>query len=232
MMCTHDAVDGRIAQVHVRACHVDLGAERLGAVRELAVTHILEQPEVFLNRTVAVRARLARLGQRAAVRAHFLLRQVVNVSLAVADKLHCALKAGFEVVRAVVDTTARLLAGQPLDVLPDGVHVLGVLLYRVGIVIAQVEQAVVFLRDRPVDEDRLCRADVQIAVRLRRKTSVDALGQTVRNILVNNFRQKVVYIFHHNDYIPPQALHFTDAVGRAALSPPFLTISIRFTAAG
>ena len=202
MMCADDAVDRRVAQVHVRAGHVDFGAQGLGAVGELAVAHILEQLEVFLDRAVAVRAFLARLGQRAAVRAHFLLRQIVNIRLALLDELHGALKAGLEVVRAVVDTAARLLAGQPLDVLPDGVHVLGIFLDRVGVVVAQVEQAVVFLRDRPVDEDRLCRADVQIAVRLGRKTGMNALGQAVCDVLVNDFRQKVVYIFHHSLYFP------------------------------
>ena len=166
MMCTHDAVNRRVAQVHVRTCHVDLGTQRLRAVGKLAVAHVLEQLEVLLNRTVAVRTRLARLGQRAAVLAHFLLRQIVNIRLAVLDQLYRAVKAGFKVVRAVVHTAARLLAGQPLDVLPDGVYILGILLDRVGVVIAQIEQAVVFFRDRPVDEDRLCRADMQITVRV------------------------------------------------------------------
>ena len=201
MVRTHDAVNRRVAQVHVRTCHVDLGTQRLGAVGKLAVAHVLEQLQVFLNRTVAVRARLARLGQRAAVLAHFLLRQIVNICLAVLDQLYRAVKAGFKVVRAVVHPAARLLAGQPLDVLPDGVYILGILLDRVGVVIAQIEQAVVFFRDRPVDEDRLCRADMQITVRLRRKAGVDALGKTVRNILINNFGQKVIYVFHHN-YFP------------------------------
>ena len=195
MVCTHDAVNRRVAQVHVRTCHVDLGTQRLGAIGKLAVAHVLEQLQVFLNRTVAVRTRLARLGQRAAVLAHFLLRQIVNICLAVLDQLYRAVKAGFKVVRAVVHTAARLLTGQPLDVLPDGVYILGILLDRVGVVIAQIEQAVVFFCNRPVDEDRLCRANVQITVRLRRKAGVDALGKTVRNVLINNFGQKVIYIF-------------------------------------
>ncbi len=170
MVCAHDAVDRRVAQVHVRACHVDLGAQGLGAVGELAVAHILEQLEVLLDRTAAVRAFLARLGQRAAVGAQLLLRQIVNIRLAVLDELYSALVAGLEVVRAVVYAARRLLAGQPLDVFPDGVYILGVLLDRVGVIIAQVEQTVVFLGDRPVDEDGLGRADVQIAVRLRRES--------------------------------------------------------------
>ena len=42
---------------------------------------------------------------------------------------------------------------------------------------------------------------MQITVRLRRKAGVDALGKTVRNVLINNFGQKVIYVFHHN-YFP------------------------------
>ena len=144
---THDAVDRRIAHVHVRAGHVDLGAQGLGAVRELAVAHILEQLEVFLHRTAAVRAFLARHGQRAAVLAQLFLRQIIHICLAVLDELHRALVAGLKIIRAIEHAARRLLTGQPLDVLPDRVDILGVLLDRVGVVIAEIEQAVVFFRD-------------------------------------------------------------------------------------
>ena len=203
VMRAHDAVDRRVAQVHVRAGHVDLGAQGLGAVLELAVSHILKQLQVFLDRTAAVRAFFARLGQRAAVGAHLLLRQVVHIRLAVPDERDRALIAGLKVIRAVEHAAGRLLTGQPLDVLPDRIDVFGVLLDRVGVVIAEVEQAVVFFRDRPVDEDRLGRADVQIAVRLGRKAGVDLFGQPRRDVLVNDLGQKVVYVFHHSVRFPP-----------------------------
>jgi hypothetical protein len=65
-----DAVDGRVAQVDVGRGHVDLGAQDVGAVGELAGLHALEQIQVLGDAAVAVGAVLARLGQRAAVGAH------------------------------------------------------------------------------------------------------------------------------------------------------------------
>lgn len=64
---------------------------------------------------------------------------------------------------------AGRLGAQPAQVLLDRFDVLVVLADRVGVVKAQVKQAVVFLRGAGVDPDCLGRADVQVAVRLRRK---------------------------------------------------------------
>lgn len=62
-----DAVQDRVAQVHVRRRHVDLGAQHTLAILELAGLHAREQVEVFLDAAVAERAVAARLGQAAAV---------------------------------------------------------------------------------------------------------------------------------------------------------------------
>ena len=62
-----DAVEHRIAQIDVARRHVDLGAQHARAVRKFARAHAAEQVEVLLDRAVAERAVLARLGERAAV---------------------------------------------------------------------------------------------------------------------------------------------------------------------
>jgi hypothetical protein len=67
-----DAVDHRIAQVDVGRGHVDLGAQGLAAVGELARLHAPEQVEILLDRAVAEGAVAPLLGQRAAVLAHLL----------------------------------------------------------------------------------------------------------------------------------------------------------------
>jgi hypothetical protein len=63
VMGVADAVHDRVAQVHVRRGHVDLGPQYTGAVRELAVAHAGEPVQVLFYQTVAERAVLARLGQ-------------------------------------------------------------------------------------------------------------------------------------------------------------------------
>ena len=63
-----------------------------------------------------------------------------------------------------------------MDILLDGVHILGVLLGGVGVVHAQVAQAAVTLGGAEVDAQGLAVTDVQIAVGLRRKPGVNGLS--------------------------------------------------------
>ena len=81
------AVEHRVAHVDVRRRHVDLGAQHQRAVLELAGAHPREQVEVLGHRSIAVRAVLARLGQRAAVLADLVGRQVVDVGQAGPDQV-------------------------------------------------------------------------------------------------------------------------------------------------
>ena len=89
-----------------------------------------------------------------------------------------------------------------MDIVLDGLDKFFFFLGRVGIVKAQVAHAAEALRRQKIDGKRLDMADVQIAVRLGRKTGMNALGQAVCDVLVNDFRQKVIYIFHHSLYFP------------------------------
>ena len=199
MVRMHDAVDGRVAHVHVRGGHVDLGAQGVAAVRELAVLHPLKQVEVFLHRAVSPRAFLARLGQGAAVLAHLVGGQVVDIGFAVLNQLDGVLVALVEVVRTVVDAAGRLGA-QPAQVLLDRFDVLVVLTDRVGVVKAQVEQAVVFLRGAGVDPDCLGRADVQVAVRLRREAGVHLGDPALGQVAVDDVVDKVRHVFGVHDF--------------------------------
>ena len=61
------------------------------------------------------------------------------------------------------------IAAQPADVVDDRIDVLLLFLGRVRVVEPQVELAAVLLREPEVQADALRMADVQIAVRLRRK---------------------------------------------------------------
>ena len=82
MLGVHDPVQDRVAQVDVRGGHVDPGAQDTRAVGELAVAHPLEQVEVLVGRSIAPRAVPTRLGERAAVLADLVGRQVVDVRVA------------------------------------------------------------------------------------------------------------------------------------------------------
>ena len=83
------------------------------------------------------------------------------------------------------------MRAEPLEVLADGNDVLVVLLGRVGVVITQVKQTAVFLRRRIIDINCLGAADMQIAVRLGRKTRMDALRPPLGEIAFDNIKQEI-----------------------------------------
>ncbi len=167
-----DAVHDRVAEEHVGMRHVDLGAQHLRPVGELAAAHALEQVEVLLRRAVAPRRLPARHRHGAAALTDLLLRLVVHVGQALADQLHGPLVELVEVVRRIA--LLRPLEAEPADVALDRIHVLHILLHGVRVVETEVALAAVLLRQAEVDADALGVADVQVAVGLGRETGLHA----------------------------------------------------------
>ena len=184
MVRAPDAVEDRIAHRDVRRRHVDLRAQHVGAVLELAGAHPREQVEVLFDGAAAVRAVLPRLGERAAVGPHLVGGQAVHIGQAVLDEVHGVAVERLEIVGGVARLTAPVEA-QPADVLLDGVHVLDVFLRGIGVVEAEVARAAEFGGDAEVQADRLGMADVQVAVRLGR----EAGGHTAMMLPVLDIRR-------------------------------------------
>ena len=172
MVRAHDAVQHRVTQVRIRRRHVDLGAQRLGAISKLARAHASEQVEVLLHAARAVRAFLARTVQPAAVLGDLIDAQVADIRLAMLDEVLAVLVQLLEEVAGVVQRIP--LKAQPTHIGLDRVDVLLLLLRRIGVVKAQVALAVVVLGQAEVDADRLGMPDVQVAVRLGWKARVHA----------------------------------------------------------
>ena len=185
-----DAVHDRVAQVQVRARHVDLRAQRPRAVGEFAGAHPREEVQVLLHGAVAVRAVLARPRQRAAMRADLVGGQVADVRLALADQLDGPLVHLLEIVRGEEQPVAPVRA-DPAHVLDDGVHELLLFLGRVGVVEPQIEQPAEILRDAEIDPERLRVADMQIGVRLRREARVDAVEAPGAQVLLHRLADKI-----------------------------------------
>ncbi len=194
-----NAVHGGVAHVDVGRSHIDLGAQRLCAVGELAVLHALEEIEVFLDRAVAPRTVLARFGQRAAVFAHLVLREVVDVRLAVLDELDRQLVALVEVGRA--ETQLIPFEAEPVNIFLDRLDVFDVLLGGVRVVEPQIAGAAVFLGDAEVHGQRLCVTDMQIAVRFGRKARFHAAVHCFQ-VFFDKFFNEVFAPFFHCGFLP------------------------------
>ncbi len=170
--CLPDTVDGRVAQVEIGRRHVYLGAQHVLALLEAPVAHPAEQLQVLLDAAVPVGAVPARLGVRAAQRAHLLGVEAVHVGVAVLDQALRRVVHEVEVVAGVVQVRAPVKA-QPFDRGDYRVDVFQLFLLRVGVVEAQVARAAVVEREPEVEADGLGVPDVEIAVRLRGKTRAD-----------------------------------------------------------
>ena len=187
-----DAVDHRVAHIEVAAGQVDLGPKGHRAVGELPCAHPGEEVQALLHRPVTVGGH-GRDADVSAVGLELLRRQLADIGQALFDEQDGLAVVLLKVIRAVEEPIAPVEA-QPVDVLLDGLYELLVLLGGVGVVHPQVAQAVVFLRRAEVDGQGLAVADVQIAVRLRRKTGVDGHSlelTTLCDVLVDEIQDKV-----------------------------------------
>jgi hypothetical protein len=177
-----DAVDRRVAQVDVGRAHVDPGPQDVGAVGELAGPHALEEIHVVFDAAGAEGRILPRLGQRAAVDAHFLGRLAVDIGVASRNQVFGKLRHPVEIIGGVVEVAFATLfprAAEPMHRVDDRVDVFLFFLLRVGVVEAQVAAAGEGFGEAEVEEDRLGVAEMQVAVRLGRKAGAD-LGRIER----------------------------------------------------
>jgi hypothetical protein len=168
-----DAVDRRIAQVDVGRGHVDFRAQHVRALGERAIAHAAEQAQILIDVALAVGAVAAGFGKRAAPGAHLGGGLAVDVGVACFDQALCRAVHEIEIIAGVIEIGAPVEA-QPLHRADDGIDVLLLFFFRVGVVEAQVAGAAVALRQPEVEADRLGVADVQIAVRLRREARADS----------------------------------------------------------
>ena len=200
-----DAVDGRVAHIEVAAGQVDLGAEGHSAIGELTGPHPSEQIQALLNGAIPIRAGGGGVDV-APMSGHLLRRQLTDVGQPLPDQLHSVVVHLFEVVRRIVEPILPVIA-QPLDVLLDGVHVLHIFLGGVGVIHAQVAQAVILLGGAEVYKDGLGVTDVEIAVGFRRESSMHlqtGVGAVFRDVLVDEVMNKVLC---HDDVVISHKIH-------------------------
>jgi hypothetical protein len=185
-----DAVHDRVAQVDVARRHVDPRPEHASTVEVLAGPHAGEQVDVLLGRAVAPWAVLAGLGQRAAVGADLVGREVVDVGLPAPDEVDRPLIELLEVVGGEVQVLAPV-EPEPADVGLDGVDVLLLFLRGIGVVEAQVAATTELSGDTEVEADRLGVPDVEVAVGLGGEARDDTLDTTLGQIAGDDLADEV-----------------------------------------
>ena len=129
-----DAVDGRVAHVHVRAGQIDLGTQGLFALLELTGTHPVEQVQILLRGAVTPRRGTTGLaGIGTTVLAHLVTGQIIHIGLALQNELLGVLVALVKVIAAIEDAAVGVSA-QPVQILNDAVDILLTLAGGVGVI--------------------------------------------------------------------------------------------------
>ncbi|EJW99614.1 hypothetical protein EVA_12279 [gut metagenome] len=195
MMSTYNAVDSRVAQVHVRACHVNLGTQSAATIGKFTRTHAAEQIQVFLRCAVAPGAGSARLGQSAAIFLHFLATQIAHISLAFLDELLSVLIALLKIITAIVDSTVGN-GTQPAQIFLNALDIFVVLTHRIGVVKTQIEFTSISFGDAPVNPDGLGAADVQVAIGFGWKTGMNLVYPAFCQVGIDDLSKKIAWLFH------------------------------------
>ncbi len=192
-----DPVDHRVTHVEVAGGQVDFRPKGVPVILKFARAHPGEQVKALFNRPIPVGGDGGGV-QIAPVRLELLGGQIAHIGQTLLDQLHCVLVVLLEVVGAEEEPVAPVEA-QPVNILLNGLYELHVLLGGVGVVHAQIAQAVVFFRGAEVDAQSLAVADVQVAVWLRREPGVDGHpGKPAArgNILIDERVDKILAFCH------------------------------------
>ena len=139
------------------------------------------------------------LGQRAARQPHLLLGLIVDIGLAGADQVLGPFVKPLEIVGRVIEMLAPIEA-EPAHVALDGVDIFLLFLGRVGVVVAQIAMAAEFLRHAEIQADRFGVADMQIAVRLGRKTGDDRLVPAGCQVGANDVADEILTRFPYRRF--------------------------------
>ena len=158
----HYTVDDRVAEVHVGACHVYLGAEHHGTFLNLAAVHFLEQVQCFFDRTVAVGTFHTGLGGSSFLGGNLLGSLFVDVCLALFDEADSEVPQLLEIVGSVIFVTP--FVAQPLDVFLDGFYIFHIFFGGIGVIETQVADTAVCGGNTEIKADGLGVSDVEVTV--------------------------------------------------------------------
>ena len=89
MVLIDHTIDDRIAEVHIRICHVDLGAQNHCSFGHFACVHFLKERKAFFNWPITIRARFSWFSWRALLCGNLFTGLLVNISFALLNQTYC-----------------------------------------------------------------------------------------------------------------------------------------------
>ena len=156
----------------------------------------MEETQVLLDGSVAEGRCHTRLGGCTFLLGYLLSGLLVHIGFALFDEADSEVVELLEIVACVIDIAP--LKAQPLDILHDRVHILYIFLHGVGVVEAEVANAVVLLCDTEVHADGFGMSDMQVAVGLGREARLySAVVLTLLQVFLHNLLNEIqTFLFH------------------------------------
>ena len=203
MVCRrHYAVDDRVAEVHVRVCHIYFGTQYHSTFFHFAVAHLLEQRQVFFDRTVAIRTIDTRLGRGSFLLGDNFRTLFVDIGFSFFDQTDGKIPQLLEIVGCVIDVTP--MESEPFYIFLDCIDILYIFFYRVRVVETKVTNSVVTFCNTEIQTDCFGVSYMQIAVWFGRETglytsAIFTFCQVFFNICFNKIQAFFAFFFVRSD---------------------------------
>ena len=183
VVCAANTVNGRVAHIDVGVCHVDFGTQHSGTVGQFALAHVFKTCQVVGNAAAAEWAVYTGGTKVATVFAHVFGALLIHIGQALFDQIHSGAVHGVEIVAGkiqVANGCSRAIvwgypsvANQPLHGVGNGVYILLVFFFWIGVVKTQMANAVVVACQTKVNANAFGMPNVQITVRFWWETGTD-----------------------------------------------------------
>ena len=141
-------------------------------ISEIACLHASEEIEILIDASVTVRTILAHLGQCSSERTDLLSGEAVDIGMTPIDQLLGKFVQPVEIVGCVVKIATPIEA-EPLDRFDDGIDILLIFFFRIGVIETEVTDATVITGKTEVKANALSMADMEVSIRFRWESSLN-----------------------------------------------------------
>ncbi len=191
MLGMPDAVQRGVTHDHIGRGHINFCAKHQLSVRKFPRLHAAEQVKAFLRRAIPPGAGGAGFGKRSAIFTDFFSRQFIHIGLALHDQFFGIGVQAVKIIGSVVRFAFPFKA-HPAYILLDGVNILHVFFYRIGIVEAQIALAAKILGESEIQTDGFGMTDMQVAVGFGGEARVNPAVETAAFVVLCDARAQEV----------------------------------------
>ena len=141
-------------------------------ISEIACLHAPEEIEILIDASITVRTILAHLGQGSSERTDLLSGEAVDIGMTPIDQLLGKFVQSVEIVGCVVKVVTPIEA-EPLDRFDDGIDILLIFFFRIGVIETEVTDATVITGKTEVKANALGMTDMEVSIRFRWESSLN-----------------------------------------------------------